>query len=79
MCHEIEGIDILLTGHQHGNRSHRNKWCNNFTDRMQWTIHWKITVTFENRTKWVKRELFTIIARARNCGGPTYSFLSCRL
>ena len=56
MCHEIEGIDILLTGHQHGNCSHRNKRCNSITNRMQWTLRWKSNNNIrKNRTKLDKK------------------------
>lgn len=69
MCHEIEGIDILLTGHQHREIAHTvmngvtilQIGCNGHSVG-------KVTVTFEKTRKKMdkKRELFTIIARTRN-------------
>ena len=58
MCHEIEGIDILLTGHQHREISHTmangvtilQTGCNGHS-------FGKVKVTFEKtKHKWVKKE-----------------------
>ncbi|HFK1434039.1 TPA: bifunctional UDP-sugar hydrolase/5'-nucleotidase, partial [Bacillus cereus] len=61
MCHEIEGIDILLTGHQHREIAHTvingvtilQTGCNGQSIG-------KITVTFEKtEQKWVKKESYS--------------------
>ena len=59
MCHEIEGIDILLTGHQHREISHTmangvtilQTGCNGHS-------FGKVKVTFEKtKHKWVKKRV----------------------
>lgn len=61
MCHEIEGIDILLTGHQHREIAHTvingvtilQTGCNGHSVG-------KVTVTFEKaEQKWVKKESYS--------------------
>ncbi|MEK4708196.1 bifunctional metallophosphatase/5'-nucleotidase [Bacillus sp. FSL R10-2780] len=61
MCHEIEGIDILLTGHQHREIAHTvingvtilQTGCNGHSAG-------KVTVTFEKaEQKWVKKESYS--------------------
>ena len=61
MCHEIEGIDILLTGHQHREIAHTvingvtvlQTGCNGH-------FVGKVTITFEKtEQKWIKRESYS--------------------
>ena len=81
MCHEIEGIDILLTGHQHREIAQTvgndvtilQTGCNGHSVG-------KVTVTFEKmKQEWVKRELFRTIDCARNRGRFRCSLLGSRL
>lgn len=61
MCHEIEGIDILLTGHQHREMAQTvgndvtilQTGCNGHSVG-------KVTVTFEKmKQEWVKKESYS--------------------
>lgn len=67
MCYEIEGIDILLTGHQHREIAHTvingvtvlQTGCNGHSVG-------KITVTFEKtEQKWVKKESYSQLLPVR--------------